>query len=230
MPYLRKGNPPVKIPWAIILVTVAISFEARAENLSFDFKDPRGVSNVAFSLDAPLESINGTAKGIAGTVIVDPDDLSTAKGKIVVATKSLVVPNPLMRIHLLSKDWLNARSNPQISFEIKKVGRVTKKGAHAAEVEVIGAFTLNQVTKEIVTKADISYLPGKLAEITNNKVHGDLLVVRSNFKIRRSDFGIRPGEFLDRVADEISLSVNIIGRAPKRLEIEISRRAKALAS
>jgi polyisoprenoid-binding protein YceI len=200
----------------LLFVVVAIFFDARADTLSFDFKDPRGVSNVAFSLNAPLESINGTTKGIAGTVIVDPDALSTATGKIVVATKSLVVPNPIMRMHLLSKDWLNARSNPEISFEIKKVGRVTKKGANASEVEVTGAFTLNQVTKEIVTKADIVYLPGKLGETTNNKIHGDLLVVRSNFKIRRSDFRIRPGEFLDKVADEIALSANFIGSAPRK--------------
>jgi polyisoprenoid-binding protein YceI len=208
----------MRIPSAIILVVVAIFLEARAETLSFDFKDPRGVSNVAFSLDAPLESINGTAKGISGTVIVDPDNLSTAKGRVVIATKSLVVPNPIMRMHLLSKDWLNARSHPEISFEITKVGRVTKKGADASEVEVTGAFTLNQVTKEIVTKADVTYLPGKLGETTNNKIHGDLLVVRSNFKIRRSDFRIRPGEFLDKVSDEISLSVNIIGSAPRKAE------------
>ena len=80
-----------------------------------------------------------------------------------------------------------------------------------------GAFTLNQVTKEIVTKADVIYLPGKLGETTNNKIHGDLLVVRSNFKIRRSDFRIRPGEFLDKVPDEISLSVNLVGSAPRKM-------------
>ena len=208
----------MRIPSAIILVIVAIFCEARAKTLSFDLKDPRGVSHVAFNLDAPLESINGTAKGITGTIIVDPDNLSTAKGKVVIATRSLVVPNPIMRMHLFSKDWLNARSNPEISFEITKVGRVTQKGAHAAEVEVTGAFTLNQVTKEIVTRADVVYLPGKLGETTNNKIQGDLLVVRSNFKIRRSHFHIRPGEFLDKVSDEISLSVNMIGSAPRRGE------------
>ena len=208
----------MRIPLTILLfVVVAIFFDARGETLSFDFKDPRGVSQVAFRLDAPLESISGTAKEVAGTVTVDPDNLSIAKGKIVVTTKSLVVPNPIMRMHLLSKDWLNARSNPEISFEIKKVGRVTQKGADASEVEVTGAFTLNQATKEIVTKADVIYLPGKLGETTNNEVHGDLLVVRSNFKIRRSDFGIRPGEFLDKVADEIALSVNVIGSAPRKI-------------
>ena len=207
----------MRIPSATLLVVAAIFCHAQAEELSFDFKDPRGVSQVAFSLDAPLESINGTAKGIAGTVLVDPDNLSTARGKIVVATKSLVVPNPIMRMHLLSKDWLNARSNPEISFEIKKVGRVTKKSADASEVEVTGTFTLSQVTKEVLTKADVIYLPGKLGETTNNKIHGDLLVVRSNFKIRRSDFGIRAGEFLDKVADEISLFVNLVGSAPRKI-------------
>ena len=207
----------MRIPSATLLVVAAIFCHAQAEELSFDFKDPRGVSQVAFSLDAPLESINGTAKGIAGTVLVDPDNLSTTRGKIVVATKSLVVPNPIMRMHLLSKDWLNARSNPEISFEIKKVGRVTKKSADASEVEVTGAFTLSQVTKEVLTKADVIYLPGKLGETTNNKIHGDLLVVRSNFKIRRSDFGIRAGEFLDKVADEISLFVNLVGSAPRKI-------------
>ena len=207
----------MRIPSATFLVVAAIFCHAQAEELSFDFKDPRGVSQVAFSLDAPLESINGTAKGIAGTVLVDPDNLSTARGKIVVVTKSLVVPNPIMRMHLLSTDWLNASSNPEISFEIKKVARVTKKSADASEVEVMGAFTLNQVTKEILTKADVIYLPGKLGETTNNKIHGDLLVVRSNFKIRRSDFGIRAGEFLDKVADEISLFVNLVGSAPRKI-------------
>jgi polyisoprenoid-binding protein YceI len=122
-----------------------------------------------------------------------------------------------MRMHLLGKDWLNARSNPEIDFEIKKVGGVTKKSDNTSEVEVTGAFTLNQVTREIVTNADVIYLPGKAGETTNNKIHGDLLVIRTKFKIRRSDFGIRPGEFLDKVADEISLSVNLIGSAARKL-------------
>jgi polyisoprenoid-binding protein YceI len=207
----------MKMPLGVILITAAILFNAQAESISFDFKDPRGTSNVAFSLDAPLESIHGTAKGISGTVVVDPVNLSGATGKIVVAARSLVVPNPLMRMHLLSKDWLNVRANPEITYEIKKVIRVRKKDGDTSEVEVTGAFTLNRITKEIVTKADITYLPGKLAEATAGKIQGDLLVVRSHFTIRRSDFGIRPGEFLDRVANEIALSVSIIGSAPRKI-------------
>ena len=41
---------------------------------TFDFKDPKGVNNVVFKTDAPLESINGTATGISGSVTFDPDN------------------------------------------------------------------------------------------------------------------------------------------------------------
>jgi polyisoprenoid-binding protein YceI len=200
--------------WAVLVAAAAL-FDARGETLSFDFKDPRGVSNIAFGLEAPLESIKGTAKGISGFVNVDPEDLTSARGKISVATNSLVVPNPLMRLHLLSKDWLSARSNPQIAFEIKEVARVRKKGPNASQVEVKGAFALNGITKPLIAEADITYMPGKLEELSAGKLQGDLLVVRSNFSIKRSDFGIRPGEFLDKVADEIALSVSLIGAARK---------------
>lgn len=135
-----------------VAIAAAILIDGQADTLSFDFEDPRGVSNVAFNLDAPLalESIEGTAKGFSGSVNADPTDLTTAIGKIVVATKSLAAPNPLMRMHLLSKDWLDARSDPEITSEIRKVTGVRKKGANSSEVVVSGAFSLNGITKEII--------------------------------------------------------------------------------
>ncbi len=36
-----------------------------------------------------------------------------------------------------------------------------------------------------------------------------------NNEIKRSDFGIRPGEFLDKVSNEIDLSLSIAGAAAK---------------
>jgi len=205
----------MKIPASLVLIVATVIFDGRAETLSFNFEDPRGVNNVVFNLDAPLESIKGTAKAISGSVTVDPENLAKAKGRIVVATKSLVVPNPLMRAHLLSKDWLNAKSHPEISFEIRKVSDVKKKGANVSEVEVTGDFSLNGITKEITADAKVTYMPGKLRDSSMGKLQGDLLVIRSEFEIKRSDFGIRPGEFLDKVSNEIKLSLSIAGAAPQ---------------
>jgi hypothetical protein len=54
------------------LLLAAFGLSAQAAPLTFDFKDPKGVNNVQFSLDAPLESITGTGTGISGSVTFDP--------------------------------------------------------------------------------------------------------------------------------------------------------------
>ena len=199
----------------LILMALALLADGRAEALTFDFKESKGVNNVVFELDAPLESIKGTAKGISGSVTVDPANLADAKGRIVVATNSLIVPNPLMRAHLLSKDWLGARSNPEISFDLRKVGDVESKGANVSEAKVTGVLSLNGISKEITAVAKVTFMPGRLREFSKGKLEGDLLVIRSEFGIKRSDFGIRPGEFLDKVSNEIDLSLSLAGAAAK---------------
>lgn len=199
----------------LLTLTAATLTTAHAAPITFDFKDPKGVNNVVFQLDAPLESINGTANGISGTVTVDPENPETVTGKIVVSTASLTVPNPLMQEHLLGEKWLNARANPEISFEVKKISDVEKDGMKG-EADVTGIFTLNGVSKEITVDAKVTYLPGKLADRTGGKMEGDLLVIRSEFEIRRSDYNIQPGQNTDKVAEEIEISLSIAGAAPKK--------------
>ena len=57
---------------AIPLLAAALLAPAVAAPQTFDFKDPKGVNNATFRLDAPLETINGSANGISGTLTVDP--------------------------------------------------------------------------------------------------------------------------------------------------------------
>jgi polyisoprenoid-binding protein YceI len=200
-----------------ILITASIAalvFPAHAAPLTFDFKDPKGVNNVVFQLDAPLESINGTASGVSGTVTLDPEKPGEAKGKIVVATDSLVVPNPIMQGHMLGEKWLNATKHPEISFAITGISDIKKEG-DKGEAKVTGTFTLNGISKDLTVDARVNYLPGKLAERSSEKTPGDLLVIRSKFEIKRSDFGIKPGEATDKVAEEIAISLSIAGAAPK---------------
>src|SRR6185436_18712888 len=90
---------------------------ALAAPLTFDFKDPKGVNNAVFKLDAPLESINGTANGISGTAEFDPSAPTTVKGKIVITTASLHVGNSMMKEHLHGENWMNVTKYPQITFE-----------------------------------------------------------------------------------------------------------------
>ena len=83
-----------------ILAFIASAGIALAAPQTFDFKDPKGINNAGFKLDAPLESINGSASGVFGTVTFDSENPGATKGKIIVATPSLMVPNPLQREHM----------------------------------------------------------------------------------------------------------------------------------
>jgi len=74
----------MKLTHIIPLLSLATAVYAAPE--SFDFKDPKGVNNAVFNLDAPLESVNGSASGITGTVSFDPENPAATTGKIAVST------------------------------------------------------------------------------------------------------------------------------------------------
>src|SRR6185369_6649716 len=108
--------------FAVALVATALV--SHAASLSFDFKDPKGVNNVQFKLDAPLESITGTATGIAGQVAFDPADPAATTGHITLDAASLTVGNPIMGEHLHSDQWLDVTQHPTIIFEARAVQNV----------------------------------------------------------------------------------------------------------
>ena len=64
-----------------LLAIVCLNTVALAAPQTFDFKDPKGVNNAVFKLDAVLEAINGSANGISGTVTFDPADHPSPKEK-----------------------------------------------------------------------------------------------------------------------------------------------------
>lgn len=201
----------MKHPLLACLATAVLIPAALAAEKTFDFKDPKGVNTVNFLLDAPLESISGTANGVSGTVTVDTEDPASAKGRIVVATESLHVPNPMMKDHMLGEKWLNAAKNPEIAFEVKEVTNV-KVADGKGSADVTGTFTLNGVSKEITVPVKATYLPGRLKDRMPD-ANGDLLVVRAEFPIKRSDFEIQAGQNEDKVSDEIQVTLALAGAA-----------------
>ena len=197
------------------LLVAALGLSVQAAPLTFDFKDPKGVNNVQFTLDAPLESITGTGTGITGSVTFDPAQPAATKGKITLDTKSLTVGNPMMADHLRGENWLDVAKHPAITFEALSLSNVRTQG-NVVSAEVTGKLTVKGVTKDIKVPVSFTHLPDKLgARVNDPKVKGDLLVLRANFSINRADFGIQPGKNTDKVAETIQLSLSIAGAAPK---------------
>lgn len=194
--------------------TAALAVSAVAAPQTFDFKDPKGVNNAVFKLDAPLESINGTANGVSGTITFDPANPAALTGRIVVGSDSLHVPNPMMKEHMQGKDWMDIATHKEITFEAVRVANVKTTGDDTT-ADVTGKFTLRGVTKEITVPVRFTYLKDKLGARSNGRQQGDLLVVRSTFSIQRGDYGINPKAPADKVAEEVQLTLSLAGAAPR---------------
>jgi polyisoprenoid-binding protein YceI len=196
-----------------ILSALTLAGTALAAPQTFDFKDPKGVNNAVFKLDAPLEAINGSANGVTGSVTFDPEQPGAAKGKIVVAAKSLTVPNPMMQEHMAGEKWLDVKQFGEISFDVKSLANVKTTG-NETTADASGTFTLKGVAKEMTVPVKLTYLKDKLSARVPN-LNGDLLVVRSTFQIKRADFGIMPGQAADKVAETIEIVLSIAGASAK---------------
>jgi polyisoprenoid-binding protein YceI len=197
----------------LLLALACLSSAALAVPETFDFKDPKGVNNATFKLDAPLEALSGNATGISGTVTFDPAAPAATTGKIVVASSSMHVGNPMQQQHMLSDKWMDAAKFPDIAFEVKELRNVKTTG-EVTTADITGTFTLKGISKEITAPVKFTYLKDKLSQRVPNQ-KGDLLVIRSTFNIKRSDFGIMPGQMEEKVSDTIELTLSIAGASPQ---------------
>jgi len=196
----------------ILLVAAGPVFAAAKE---FDFKDPKGVNTIAFTLDSLLEPFSGVASGISGKVSFDPANPKATTGKITVTASTLHLVNKGMTETLHGADWLDVKKNPNIEFTIKKVTDAKpgkEEGVH--DLTVVGDMNCKGKTKEMTVPVTVTHLPGKASE-RGGKNEGDLLVVRSTFSIKRADHDIKPDMPGKVVAEEIQLRVSIVGIGPK---------------
>lgn len=196
------------------LALVGMTGAMVAAPINFDFKDPKGVNNAAFKLDAPLESVSGSANGISGTVTFDPENPASVKGRIVVAASSLHVGNPMMKEHLHSSNWLDVAKFPEITFETVSVRNARTEGP-VTTADLTGKLTIKGTTKEVTVPVKLTYLKDKLKD-RFPALSGDLLVLRASFVVKRNDFGIQSGQYEDKVSNEIELSLSIAGMAAKK--------------
>ncbi len=177
---------------------------------TFNFADERGRNQVSFFSKAPLEDITGTASGISGTVSFDPANFAkTLKGKISVKVASMNTGIDLRNRHLQGPNWFNAEKYPDITFEIKSITNEKQSGENKIEFKVKGDFTFHGVTKEIIADAETSYL--EESEQTKKRVPGDLFGVRAKFNVKLSDYNIDNQLIGNKVAENIEVSVNIVG-------------------
>ena len=109
------------------------------------------------------------------------------------------------------KDWLHVKKFPSIRFSLNKLNDIKKDGIHLL-ANAHGKMTIRNITLDMKIPVKLTYLKGMLEK--RNRVKGDLLVIRSKFSVKRDDFDIQAGQNLEKVANEIEISLNVAGAAP----------------
>jgi polyisoprenoid-binding protein YceI len=176
---------------------------------TFNFEDKKGRNQASFFSTTPLEDITGISNDVKGKVTFDVSDIKTLKGSISIPVASLDTGIELRNEHLLSDNWMDAESYPNITFEIKSVSDVKAEADNKLSAKVTGDFTAHGVTKEVVADVTMTYLVE--SEQTKQRASGDLLGVQAKFNVNLSEFDIENMIIGQKVAEEIEISINMVG-------------------
>jgi polyisoprenoid-binding protein YceI len=118
-----------------------------------------------------------------------------------IETKSLITPIGRLTSHLQSPDFFDVEQFPKASFKLTKFEATD---APAGKYKVTGDLTIRDVKKPISFPAVV-------------KVTDKGAVLASQFKLKRSEFGITFGP--DRIEEEVTMTITV-GKPTPKVDVE----------
>ncbi|MFO0608697.1 MAG: YceI family protein [Polyangiales bacterium] len=155
---------------------------------------PSGISRVAFTSDAPLETIDGVSTNTTGTLTVDLANPGRGlQGSVQITTASLRTGNDMRDEHLRGGNWLDAEHHPNVTFQLVSTTLNTPLAAgRPARGRVTGRLTLHGVTRDVTVPVTVRLVPlaAEHAEMAQFGVNADMLRVQTEFNVNLSDYNV----------------------------------------
>ena len=196
---------------ALALASASLAAPALAEEATFDFQDPKGVNGVAFIADSQLEPFVGFAHGVAGQVSFDPDAPDAFTGRISVDAQTMEVTNETMTEHMRSPGWVNATEGARFVATFDSVEQVSTSDDGASVMQIAGTLQYGPISVDKTYTVEATLVPDGAEARGPKTASGDLLVLRSDFTVDRTDFGIKPEMSGEAVGTQIHVMVRITG-------------------
>jgi polyisoprenoid-binding protein YceI len=131
-----------------------------------------------------LASVHGRFTKFAGTLVVDPADISKSSVDVTIDTASITTENEMRDNHLRTPDFFDAAKFPAITFKSNSVKQVSP-----GQLEVTGTFTLKGTAKTVVIPVkDWSTKPGMQPNSMNAGLEATLTIDRNDYKVGISKF------------------------------------------
>jgi len=144
-----------------------------------------------------IGNVYGRFNDVSGKVVYDAATPANDLFNIEVKTASVDTHSEARDKHLRSPDFFNVQQFPTATFTTKSVTAVDAKN-----LQVIGDFTLNGVTKTLTVP--VTFIGTGKGPQGESRIGGE-----ARFTILRSDYGIKT--FLPAVTDEVELTIAIEG-------------------
>lgn len=170
-----------------------------------------GMSRVAFTSDAPLESIVGTTTRVSGNITVSTGDVAgSSAGDISVPVNTLKTGNEKRDEHLLGANWFDAGGHPNIVFKLERVSAADGRlwPGRTIRATIKGTLTIKGIDKAIETTAEVTYLKWN-PKLKDFGVKTNLLRVKADFKVTLADFKMEAAVVGQKVADVVVVSLNL---------------------
>jgi polyisoprenoid-binding protein YceI len=175
---------------------------------------PSGISRIAFTSDAPLETIDGVSTTTTGTVSVDVGNPSRGlTGTVQIPVNTLRTGNDMRDEHLRGENWFDAAHNPNISLEIQGTDIAVALTPGAAVTGHLRArLTMHGVTRDVNVPVTARLIPlsNEHQGMQQFGINADMLRVQSEFRVNLSDYNISLMAPLRlKVSNEIQIRVNV---------------------
>lgn len=148
-------------------------------------------SSVQFVIENFGFDVNGSFKGINGTINFDPQNLSNAHFDVDIDAGTVNTDNSLRDSHLRGDSYFDVKNHPRIRLESTKI-EATKPGSYV----ITGKLTIKNSTQNI--SFPFTATPA-----------ADGYQFKGTFKINRKDFGVGG---TSSISDELQVSLNIIAK------------------
>jgi polyisoprenoid-binding protein YceI len=207
-----------RIPTGLLTVLAVVLAPAVAMADTISFKLMQNQSRATFKSDAPLETFvgNTAAKGVNGTLTVDPARPQQARGTVRVDMNLVRTGIDKRDADMRAKSYLDTEveANRWVTFEVKGVeiaGPLEPGKAIPARVK--GILTIKQKPVEKVADATVTYIklsPGQAEQQKRFGFTADNIKVRAKLSTTFTDHGMQVPQILFfKVANELLLEADL---------------------
>lgn len=147
-------------------------------------------SSVTFAIKNMGLTVEGSFRGLKGSIEFDPNELSSSRFNVVLNANTIDTGIELRNKHLQKEEYLDVANFAEIGFVSTKI----ETWAQSGKYKVTGKLTIKKVTKEVIF------------DFTAQKQNiGHLL--KGEFSIDRRDYGVGGNSF--SMADDVRIFLSV---------------------